>query len=524
MGEPRLALAVIVLLGCGTSSAPTPAPATTGPPPSTAAPPSSAPIASDTPLADVELLHAIATTLAVSSAEYGDPSQMTRLVDGDPATAWNSASGDLVGAWIEVRLPANAHVSRIELTAGNLRASDHQDLFLANHRIARVRVSRDGTVVTEAALDIDARALQPIAASGDGGVWRIEVLETHAGTQRTYDEVCVGELRVVGHAAGQAEGTTSPTLSLGSLPDAPGAPPTPRPWEDAISQARPFGCDVTSIVTSSDSDPGSVPTFADRWTTGELWAITRSGVCHATLGGWRDGDDETGTAPSRALSGCTGVSPVGLRCADATPDASLRFGTWHFDAVETLHGDPDDPVVALVVRAQQSHADQVLAGVRAGHDGTAPAPHATTVRRVQVARIGAGTEELRIVRSAVDVFASGDDVAHGCPAGAFVETYVYLRDGSDWRAIRHDEPRWDGDLYYGVLSDTRGIVGIVGHVESGCGGQPNSCSAVVVLARTGAATFERRHEAGEWNTSGADNGWHPLPVQSIATREDCWDW
>ncbi|MCB9621916.1 MAG: hypothetical protein H6723_01105 [Sandaracinus sp.] len=92
----------------------------------------------------VDLLHAVGTELAVSSAYRNLRQQVERLVDGNPESAWNSATGDLTGAWIEVRLPADAEVTGIGLIPGFARISNGSDLFTGNHRVAEIRVLREG--------------------------------------------------------------------------------------------------------------------------------------------------------------------------------------------------------------------------------------------------------------------------------------------------------------------------------------------------------------------------------------------
>jgi len=163
----------------------------------------------------VDLLHAVATEVAVSSAYHDDATQVARLVDGSLESAWNSRSEDLAGAWIEVVLPESASVEGIEMTAGYTKTSGTRDLFTGNHRVKRVRVLRGSELVGTYPLDLESRALQKLPVKGGGGVWRIELAELAAGTQPTWREACVSELRVTGRAPGARAGTETPATRVG---------------------------------------------------------------------------------------------------------------------------------------------------------------------------------------------------------------------------------------------------------------------------------------------------------------------
>lgn len=146
----------------------------------------------------VDLLRATEAAVTVSSAVDNANDRPDRLVDGDLATAWSSRTGEMESTWLEVRLPDDARVSHIELTAGYTRQSERQDLFTANVRIRRVRVSRAGQRVGEFDLDPEQRGLQRVNASGGGGVWRVEMIGLVPGTRASWREVTVSELRVLG--------------------------------------------------------------------------------------------------------------------------------------------------------------------------------------------------------------------------------------------------------------------------------------------------------------------------------------
>ena len=171
------------------------------------------------PVEPVNLLRAVRTDLAVSSAYRDQLRQVRRLVDGDLESAWNSRTGDLQGAWIEVRLPADVEVTSVALTAGFTHTTDRADLFVGNHRVSRVRVLRDGELLSEHALDVESRELQTLPVQGAGGVYRIEVLETQPGSNRRWRELCVSELRVMGRAPNATPGLRYPRVGRGALPE-----------------------------------------------------------------------------------------------------------------------------------------------------------------------------------------------------------------------------------------------------------------------------------------------------------------
>lgn len=176
---------------------------------------------------EVELLHAAPSTVAVSSTVANPRFVPAHLVDGDPATAWNSRTGDLVGAWIAFRVPAEAHVTAVEMTVGFTSIDKQGDLFTMNPRIKRVRLYRNGAVVREQALDPELRSAQSIAVDTAGGEFKIELVELLPGSRRTWREACVSELRVLGTLpAGQQPVASMPIVRVGAL-DAAASSPDP---------------------------------------------------------------------------------------------------------------------------------------------------------------------------------------------------------------------------------------------------------------------------------------------------------
>jgi|GEM_PF-2186238 len=203
---------------------------TDAPPPATAA--GTTPAAAGEP---VDLLQSAPVELAVSSVYRDQKAQVARLFDGDLETAWNSASGDLVGAWIEIRVPPSAEVTAMALTAGFTHRTDRDDLFLGNHRVARVRVLRDGAELGTYPLDVESRELQSLPVQGPGGVYRIEVVETVPGRRRDWREVCISELQVLGRVPDARPGERWPRFDVGRLPPPRGAAP---PDREALAAAH----------------------------------------------------------------------------------------------------------------------------------------------------------------------------------------------------------------------------------------------------------------------------------------------
>lgn len=179
---------------------------------------------SNSPPAEAErtplnLLRAVATEVAVSSAYRDRESQVVSLIDENLESAWNSRTNDLEGAWIEVRLPQDAQITSLAMTAGFTRRGERVDLFTGNHRVRQVRVLREGSPVGTFELDLDSRALQTIEASGPGGVWRIELVSLEPGSRADWRETCVSELQVMGTHPG-AGSDRFPRYAIGSLPPA----------------------------------------------------------------------------------------------------------------------------------------------------------------------------------------------------------------------------------------------------------------------------------------------------------------
>ncbi len=168
----------------------------------------------------VDLLRAVGTELAVSSVYRNQRVQAERLVDGDVAGAWNSATGDLSGAWVEVRLPTDAMVTAISLIPGFPGMSGNRDLFRGNHRVAAIRVLREGVEVGRFPVEHERPEFVTIPVRGGGGVWRIELAELRPGLRSDWREACIAELRILGRAPSMVPGTRLPRVAVGALPAA----------------------------------------------------------------------------------------------------------------------------------------------------------------------------------------------------------------------------------------------------------------------------------------------------------------
>ena len=148
--------------------------------------------------APIELLHNVPSRLAVSSNVESKSIEPRHLVDRDRATAWNSATGDLVGGWIDFHVPEEVTVDEIRLIVGHTGKGKEGDYFLLNHRIKRVRILRDNAKLGDFDLDPNNRELQAIKIGKPGGHYRIRVLATVPGKLRRWRELAVAELEVWG--------------------------------------------------------------------------------------------------------------------------------------------------------------------------------------------------------------------------------------------------------------------------------------------------------------------------------------
>jgi hypothetical protein len=163
--------------------------------------------------ATVDLLQINSTTVRVSSLVDNPTVSPQFLVDKDVTTAWNSATGDLVGSWIEVTVPNGSQVDDVQIIVGNTGSAKSrtkksarsraiaaaQDWFKMNPRITEVSIWADGKRLGSAQLDPIIREPQSIpVAIGNATTFRIVVDAVVMGSKSTWREVCVSELVVNG--------------------------------------------------------------------------------------------------------------------------------------------------------------------------------------------------------------------------------------------------------------------------------------------------------------------------------------
>ena len=204
----RAALCVGIAVACHAKSAPdagVSAPSASAS--ASAVAPASAP--------EVDLLWATDAKVAVSSRVANATDKPEHLVDHKPETAWNSKTGDLVGAWIQFRVPADASVHAIAITVGFDKKTDKEDLFTENYRVAKVRVSHAGKT-RDFDLDPNVRAPQRVDVGTGGGDYKIEVRAVVRGTKRAWRELTVSELAVMGTAP-HTHAPSAPPVLVGGL-------------------------------------------------------------------------------------------------------------------------------------------------------------------------------------------------------------------------------------------------------------------------------------------------------------------
>ena len=197
----RAVWVAVVVLACRKAEPPAPAPEQPAPVVSgdagaAAAVTDAAP--GDAAAAQVELLRSVPTTVRVSSTVRNKAILPAHLVDRDLSTAWNSATGELAGAWIDVDVAPGAAIQRIRLTAGHTgKGPRGEDYFTMNPRIRLVELIADGSSIGTFPLDIEHRGLQSLAVAAQHRL-RIAVVAVEPGSKKAWREVNVSELEVWG--------------------------------------------------------------------------------------------------------------------------------------------------------------------------------------------------------------------------------------------------------------------------------------------------------------------------------------
>lgn len=168
--------------------------------------------------APVDLLYATHAIVAVSSRVDNPRDIPDHIVDHKADTAWNGRTGDLEHAWIAFRVPEDARVDWVMMSAGFDKTSAKEDLFLANYRIAKVRVLREGVQLREATLDTNERRPQRIEIGAAGGDFTIEVTSVVPGSHAGWKEITVSELAAFGTPGKNLRSKPGPpVVRVGSL-------------------------------------------------------------------------------------------------------------------------------------------------------------------------------------------------------------------------------------------------------------------------------------------------------------------
>jgi len=169
----------------------------------------------------VNLLTAGPSTIAVSSTVDNVKIRPEHIADGKLDTAWNSATGQIIGAWVEVRVPAGARIKQIKVTPGFAFSDKRQgDLFTKNARIKKLRLYHAGRPLKDVTLDATKRDLQTIDVDLAGGDLRLEVIAAEPGSKKSWREACISELEVWGTlpvGTVVAAKKVKPAVRLGSL-------------------------------------------------------------------------------------------------------------------------------------------------------------------------------------------------------------------------------------------------------------------------------------------------------------------
>lgn len=169
--------------------------------------------------------------LAVSSRVDNGTESPSALVDGDLDTAWSSRTGDLVGAWVALRLFNHRdELHAVELTVGMTK---DPELFKQNVRIAEVTVSfapitndkthelgAETVLADHFKLDTESIALQKIPITAHApGIVKITVTAIKAGTKAAWREATISEIKL--DDADGALATTPFELDVGSFDPKP---------------------------------------------------------------------------------------------------------------------------------------------------------------------------------------------------------------------------------------------------------------------------------------------------------------
>jgi hypothetical protein len=183
----RRMLAIVAIAGCGGKKEPPkqeqPVPVVTD-----------AALPVDAARGPVELLHAYRGFVEVSSHVMNKTIKPEHLVDGDRETAWNSRTGELVGAWLDVWVP-NGTIEELRLTVGHTGTGPKgEDYFGLNPRIKAVSLLDGDKVIKKVTLDPENRELQTIKLPAPLARVRVRIEDVKLGGKKAWREVCISEL------------------------------------------------------------------------------------------------------------------------------------------------------------------------------------------------------------------------------------------------------------------------------------------------------------------------------------------
>jgi hypothetical protein len=161
----------------------------------------------------------VVDVVGVSSRVDNGTESPESLLDGDTSTAWSSRTGDLVGAWVALRLNEHADVASLALTVGMTKSDE---LFHQNVRISEVQIAfKDVVLVDHFKLDTESRELQvvPVSAIGKGDL-KITVQAIAPGTKPSWREATISEIELR-DAAGKKLRAAGIRTAVGSLDPKP---------------------------------------------------------------------------------------------------------------------------------------------------------------------------------------------------------------------------------------------------------------------------------------------------------------
>jgi len=192
----RLVWAALAIMACKKNE-PAPPPPLPAPVPVPVVPaPGDAAVDAGQPI--VDLFRAVPTTVTVSSTVANRSILPRHLVDRDPKTAWNSATGQLVGAWIQIAIPMGWTIDDVRMTAGfTATGPGGEDYFTMNPRIKSVTVTADDKPAGTFPLDIASHDLQTIRVHAEHIV-RLTIADIEPGSKPSWLEASVSELEAWG--------------------------------------------------------------------------------------------------------------------------------------------------------------------------------------------------------------------------------------------------------------------------------------------------------------------------------------